>query len=106
MRLIWIDPVKLPYRFSKSPPSMCSIQGAVALVGETDAGWLVDVASADEAVEFVHGTAPRAREAGRGELLVWRASLSGFARRPMGRCGPRRPERAYMDILKNATRSG
>ena len=37
---------------------------AVALVGETDAGWLVDAASAEEAI--VHGTVSQARE-------VWRS---------------------------------
>ena len=31
----------------------------VALVGETDIGWLVDAASAEEAITIVHGTVPR-----------------------------------------------
>ena len=44
---------------------------AVALVGEPGAGWLVDAASAGEAVDIVHGTVLRAREGWRGELLVW-----------------------------------
>ena len=44
---------------------------AVALVGEPDIGWLVEAASAEEAVDIVHGTVPRAREVWRGELLVW-----------------------------------
>ena len=43
----------------------------VALVGETDAGWLVEATSAEEAVDIVHGAVPRAREVWRGELLVW-----------------------------------
>ena len=42
----------------------------VALPGEAK-GWIVEVASADEAIDIVHGTGPRAREAGREELLVW-----------------------------------
>ena len=37
---------------------------AVALSGEPK-GWLVEAASADEAIDIVHGTVPRAREAGR-----------------------------------------
>ena len=36
----------------------------VALAGEVK-GWLV------EAIDIVDGTVPRAREAGREELLVW-----------------------------------
>ena len=44
---------------------------AVALVGEEDRGWLVEAASAEEAIDLVHGTVPRAREVWRGELLVW-----------------------------------
>ena len=32
--LIWIDPVKLPLRFSKSPPSMCWIQGATGMISD------------------------------------------------------------------------
>ena len=43
---------------------------AVALSGEPK-GWLVEAASVDEALDIVHGTVPRAREAGREELLVW-----------------------------------
>ena len=39
---------------------------AVALSGEPK-GWLVEAASADEALDIVHGTVPRARE----ELLAW-----------------------------------
>ena len=30
--LIWIDLVKLPLRLSKSPPAMCSIQGAAGMI--------------------------------------------------------------------------
>ena len=30
--MIWIDPVKLALRFSKSPPSMCWIQGAAGMI--------------------------------------------------------------------------
>ena len=30
--LIWIDPVKLALRFSKSPPSMDWIQGAAGMI--------------------------------------------------------------------------
>ena len=44
---------------------------AVALAGETDAGWPVDAASAEEAIDIVHGTVPRAWEVWRSELLVW-----------------------------------
>ena len=44
---------------------------AVAQVGEEDRGWLVDAASADEAIDLVHGIVPRAREASRDEILVW-----------------------------------
>ena len=47
---------------------------AVALVGETDAGWLVDAASAEEAIDIVHGTVPQARLA---------ISLPPLARRPL-----------------------
>ena len=43
---------------------------AVAVAGEPE-GWLVEAGSADEAIDLVHGTVPRAREAGRAELLVW-----------------------------------
>ena len=42
----------------------------VALAGEPK-GWLVEAASADEAIDIVHGTVPQVREAGREELLVW-----------------------------------
>ena len=42
---------------------------AVAVAGEPG-GWLVAASSSDEALDIVHGTVPRAREAGRGELLV------------------------------------
>ena len=44
---------------------------AVALVGEEGRGWIVEAASAEEAIDIVHGTVPRAREVWRGELLVW-----------------------------------
>ena len=37
---------------------------AVALSGEPK-GWLVEAASADDAIDIVHGTVPRARKAGR-----------------------------------------
>ena len=47
---------------------------AVALVGETDAGCLVDATSAEDAVSIVHGTVPRAREVWRSELFVWNES--------------------------------
>ena len=43
---------------------------AVALAGEPS-GWLMEASSADEAIDIVHGTVPRVREAGRAELLVW-----------------------------------
>ena len=43
---------------------------AVGLAGEPE-GWVVEASSADEAIDIVHGTVPRAREAGRKELLVW-----------------------------------
>ena len=43
---------------------------AVALAGAPK-GWLVEAASADEAIDIVHGTVPRAREGDREELLVW-----------------------------------
>ena len=48
---------------------------ALALAG-LPTGWLVEVASADEALDIVHGTVPRAREAGREERLVLGAELS------------------------------
>ena len=59
----------------------------VALVGDEDRGWLVEAASAGEAVDIVHGTVPRAREVWRGELLVWdegyyRARFLGGAEMP------------------------
>ena len=38
----------------------------MALAGEAK-GWLVEAATADEAIDLVHGTVPQARE----ELLVW-----------------------------------
>ena len=41
----------------------------VALLGKTNAGWLVDAATAEEAIE--HETVPRAREVCQGELLAW-----------------------------------
>ena len=44
---------------------------AVALAGETDAGWPVDAASAEEAIDIVHAIVPRAREVWWSELLVW-----------------------------------
>ena len=44
---------------------------AVALAGEEERGWLVEAASAEEAIDLVHGTVARAREVWRGELLVW-----------------------------------
>ena len=44
---------------------------AVALAGEEERGWLVEAASAEEAIDIVHGTVPRAREVWGGELLVW-----------------------------------
>ena len=44
---------------------------AVALAGELDRGWLVDASDAEEAVDIVYGTVPRAREVPRDELLVW-----------------------------------
>ena len=44
---------------------------AVALAGETDEGWPVDAASAEEAIDIVHAnTVPRAREVWRSELRV------------------------------------
>ena len=43
---------------------------AVALADEIDAGWPVDAASAEEAIDIVHGTVPRAWEVWRSELLV------------------------------------
>ena len=43
---------------------------AVALAGEPK-DWRVEAASVDEAIDIVHGTVPRTREAGREELLVW-----------------------------------
>ena len=47
---------------------------AVALVGETNAGWLVDAESAGDAVDLVHSTVPRAHEYWKSELLVWNES--------------------------------
>ena len=44
---------------------------AVALAGELDTGWLVEAATADEALDIVYGTVPRAREVTKDELLVW-----------------------------------
>ena len=44
---------------------------AAALLAETDAGWLVDAAAAEEALKVVHGTVPRAREVCRSERLAW-----------------------------------
>ena len=44
---------------------------AVALVGEIDTGWLVDATSAEEAIDIVYGTVPRAREVTKDDLLVW-----------------------------------
>ena len=38
-----------------------------------ESGWLVEAMSAEEAIDIVHGTVPRAHEAWRGELLVWTA---------------------------------
>lgn len=45
---------------------------AVALIDQTDAGWLVDAASAGEAVDQVHRTQTESRW--RSELLVWTES--------------------------------
>ena len=42
---------------------------AVALVGDP-VGWLVDAASADEAIDIVHGTVLRAAECARDELVA------------------------------------
>ena len=55
---------------------------AVALVGEEDRGWLVEAASAEEAIDVVHGTVPRAHEVWRGELLVWTAEY--YRKRHLG----------------------
>ena len=63
---------------------------AVALVGEEDRGWLVEAASAEEAIDLVHGTVPRAREVWRGARPS-RAS-AGVRRRPP--CRLRFPHRA------------
>ena len=43
---------------------------AVAIVGETDAGWFVEAESSSAAVDHVHAHT-RARVCWRGELLVW-----------------------------------
>ena len=55
---------------------------AVALVGEEDRGWLVEAASAEEAIDVVHGTVPRAHEVWRGKLLVWTAEY--YRKRHLG----------------------
>ena len=45
---------------------------AVALVGEEDRGWLVEAEWSGVAIDLVH-TTTRARDCGRGELLVFTA---------------------------------
>ena len=50
---------------------------AVGLVGEEDRGWLVEAASAEEAIDIVRGTVPRAREVWRGGLLSMERALLG-----------------------------
>ena len=52
---------------------------AVVLVGGTDAGWLVDAVSAEETIDIVRGTLPRAREVWRSEPLV---GTEDYYRRP------------------------
>ena len=47
---------------------------AVALVGDTDGGWLVEAASTTHATDIVQETVVRARKVPRRELLVWRAN--------------------------------
>ena len=47
---------------------------AVGLVGETNAGWLVEAACTTHAIDIVQETVPRARKVPRRELLVWRAN--------------------------------
>ena len=44
---------------------------AVALVGATDAGWLVVASSATEARETVHRAVPRLADVWKSELMVW-----------------------------------
>ena len=57
---------------------------AAGLIGqEPEGGWLVEVSSAGEVVDIVHGTVPGAGEAWRGELLVCGAPLPGVL--PRGR---------------------
>ena len=58
---------------------------AVALVGDP-AGWLLEAASAEEAIDIVHGTVPRAREVWRGVLPRTpsrRGCVSGFVDAPL-----------------------
>ena len=71
---------------------------AVALVGEEDRGWLVEAAPAEEAIDIVHGTVPRAHEAWRGERLVWTAEY--YRETPS-----RRDRSRYRPQVRNADES-
>ena len=44
---------------------------AVALIGQTDSGWLVEADSADAALDHVHRTVDRARKYQRDRLMLW-----------------------------------
>ena len=55
----------------RSAPGATAGTFAVALASEPDAGWPVDAASAEEAIDIVHGTVPRVREVWWSERLVW-----------------------------------
>ena len=65
---------------SSNPPghrdgaAALEVTPGVALVGDTNAGWLVEAESAGEALDVVHGTVPRAHESCKSELLVWNES--------------------------------
>ena len=56
---------------NRMPPMNTRETFAVALAGEIDRGWLVEASDADEAIDIVYGTVPRAREVSRDALLVW-----------------------------------
>ena len=67
----WVFPGRLACEAVGNPaPGATTGIFAVVLVGETDAAWLVDAASVEEAIDIVHGTFPRAREVWRSEPLV------------------------------------
>ena len=47
--LNWSCPVKVPYRFSRTPPSTCSVQGAFGVMGDAGSPWCSTIRCSREA---------------------------------------------------------